>query len=272
MIKDINDYVHGCLKCELWSSVQKHSELFKPSMIIHSWEAVEADLASFPTRRGFSYLLVVVDVFSRFVMVEPLKNAETETIVAALRRMFTTTVYPLLLSYDHGTEFARVLEWLKTKGVRAVQGPTASERITGAVEAIIRSLRRNIERSLQLQVDERGHPVNTLMDWPEQAYEEAMNWNHHHIPSPGFAPVKIVYRKLESMAVDDREGRREALVELIERERREAGRDDGLITNAESYALIRVVNYLTEKLANHRKVQLRDASSRGRMQSIARCA
>lgn len=42
----------------------------------------------FPTCNEFRYLLVVVDIFSRFVLVEPLKDTNAETVRAALRRIF----------------------------------------------------------------------------------------------------------------------------------------------------------------------------------------
>lgn len=129
----------------------------------------------FPTRNEFRYLLVVVDIFSRFVLVEPLKDANAETVRAALRRMFQANMYPLILSYNPGTEFAIVSRWFKSKGIRTVQGLIASKRITGAVEAINRSLRRSIERSAVIEYNDRSYPITTLIEWLEQAYEEAFN-------------------------------------------------------------------------------------------------
>ncbi len=67
-------------------------------------------MALFLTRNSYRYLLVVIDIFLRFVIVEPLKNAEKELVVATLRRIFGASIYLLLLSYNLGTKFAIVLE------------------------------------------------------------------------------------------------------------------------------------------------------------------
>ncbi len=67
-------------------------------------------MALFPIRNSYRYLLVIVDIFLRFVIVEPLKNAEKEIVVAALRRIFRASIYLLLLLYNLGTKFAIVLE------------------------------------------------------------------------------------------------------------------------------------------------------------------
>lgn len=120
IIRDIYAYIYSYIRCKLQLSVRKHSKPFRLSIIIYPQEIIEADLIQFPTRNEFRYLLVVVDIFSRFVLVEPLKDTNAETIRAALRRIFQANIYPLILSYNPGTEFAIVSRQFKSKGIRTV--------------------------------------------------------------------------------------------------------------------------------------------------------
>ncbi|KXS94598.1 hypothetical protein AC579_10303 [Pseudocercospora musae] len=120
----------------VWST-QANSQPFKPSRILHPWEVIEADLMHMPEFEGHRYLLVAVDVFSRFVT----------------RGIFDSSTPPIVFFHDPGTEFAMVYEWLKAIGCHVQAGITASKRLTGAVEAINKGLGRELERSSEWTVD-----------------------------------------------------------------------------------------------------------------------
>ena len=67
------------------------------------------------TARGMLYLLIVVDVFTRFCFLRPLPNKEARTIAAALLLIFCEVGFPFILQSDNGTEFANaILEALLT--------------------------------------------------------------------------------------------------------------------------------------------------------------
>lgn len=75
-------------------------------------ELYEADLAIFPEEYakhndGVKYLLVVIDCFSKFMFVEPLKRKTTEAIIDAFKKIFKRTgVKCYRLASDKGGEFA----------------------------------------------------------------------------------------------------------------------------------------------------------------------
>lgn len=74
-------------------------------------ELYEADLAIFPDEYakhndGFKYILVVIDCFSKFMFVEPLKRRTTEAIIVAFKKILDRTgVKCDRLQSDHGGEF-----------------------------------------------------------------------------------------------------------------------------------------------------------------------
>ena len=70
----------------------------------------EADLADMQRLKGrndgTAFLLVVIDVFSRFMWVEPLKNKSDQEVVEGFRRIFARAPIPRRLRTDRGKEFS----------------------------------------------------------------------------------------------------------------------------------------------------------------------
>jgi len=51
------------------------------------------------------YLLILVDVCTRFVLLDALKNKSSIKVASALNRRFSTIGFPNVLQSDNGTEF-----------------------------------------------------------------------------------------------------------------------------------------------------------------------
>ncbi|XP_033759132.1 uncharacterized protein LOC117341391 [Pecten maximus] len=61
---------------------------------------------------GVRFLLVVIDVFSRFLRVEPVKDKTAKTVLDAFKVILNRGRFPLKLRTDKGSEFNN--RWLKT--------------------------------------------------------------------------------------------------------------------------------------------------------------
>ena len=56
--------------------------------------------------KGYRYILVVIDCYSKFVWVEPLKDKTGSTVARAMEKILTRAAYiPKNLQSDQGTEF-----------------------------------------------------------------------------------------------------------------------------------------------------------------------
>jgi hypothetical protein len=65
------------------------------------------DLKSLPkSDKGYAYLLVIVDVFTKFTFLRPIKNKGAPTVATELLNLFTDVGFPQILQSDNGTEFA----------------------------------------------------------------------------------------------------------------------------------------------------------------------
>jgi len=107
LAKDCLEYVQRCQECQRVNIARKG---YHPLSAIHAQlpgEHMAIDLAGpFPEDdNGHRFLLVLVDVCTRFVFLEPIPNKEATTIAKVLFRIFTTIGFPRILQSDNGKEF-----------------------------------------------------------------------------------------------------------------------------------------------------------------------
>ena len=70
------------------------------------WAADLVEMGKFSKwNKGIKYLLMVIDVFSKFGWIEPLKDKRGESVTEALKKIFKAGRHPRLLWTDKGTEF-----------------------------------------------------------------------------------------------------------------------------------------------------------------------
>ncbi|XP_060580107.1 uncharacterized protein LOC132736913 [Ruditapes philippinarum] len=77
-------------------------------------------LGRYRGNRGTRFLLTVIDVFSRFAMVRPLRNKSGKVVAEALEQILTSGPMPVRCRSDRGTEFTckAVVDLLQRLGVK----------------------------------------------------------------------------------------------------------------------------------------------------------
>ena len=115
--------------------------------------------------RGIKYLLVAVDVLSRYLRVEPLKNKTAEETTKAFKRMIRNK-QPEKVWSDKGTEFKGAFkQFCEQKGIETYS--TESETKSAFAERNIRSLKNLIYKYLEKRwtwsyIDHLQEFVNTI--------------------------------------------------------------------------------------------------------------
>lgn len=102
---------------------------FQRSRVIVSGidDQFDADLASFipysNDNDGFKYLLVVIDIFSRYAWVEPIKDKTANEIVKAFDKIISEGRIPRRLRTDGATDFTskKFQDYLKSKKLHTLQ-------------------------------------------------------------------------------------------------------------------------------------------------------
>jgi len=106
--EEIEKYVRNCPTCIRNTSIKEKTDL-TPVVAYGPLQHIQIDLVdllSFAEHNdGYSYVLTMIDVFSRYVWAIPLKNKEGRTIHKKLVKFFQNFGPPNILHADNGSEF-----------------------------------------------------------------------------------------------------------------------------------------------------------------------
>lgn len=153
MQKEAVDLVRKCNECQMHNIV-KHG--YHPLRPIHAYipgDQWAIDLAGpFHTSYlGNSYILVMVDVYTRFCIIRPIPNKQSDTIVRERITKFATFGFPQYLQSDNGTEFVNsLLEKLsEAAGFDHRLTTPYHPRANGVAERYVRTPVRTLTKSIQ---------------------------------------------------------------------------------------------------------------------------
>ena len=120
------------------------------------WSIDLADFSDYKTsnNKGFRYIFIVIDNFSKYLWTIPLKNKYNQTITNEFSNILTTSKRkPLKVDSDRGTEFYNSIfqNFLKSKNINHYsrftdKGPSIAERVI-----------RTIRNLLKMPVFEKGN-------------------------------------------------------------------------------------------------------------------
>ncbi len=108
----IDAYVSKCVKCaEIKGAVPRPARVYEYLPADRPWDVVSIELLQTPaSQQGFVYLLVCVDLLSRYVALAPLKHKSVKFVAHALvTHIFCPYSAPRVLLSDNGTEFRNQL-------------------------------------------------------------------------------------------------------------------------------------------------------------------
>ncbi|XP_018494512.1 uncharacterized protein LOC108864069 [Galendromus occidentalis] len=143
-------------------------------------------LGPLPKFSGKEHIIVLVDSFSKYVMLEAVKSTETRHVITFLGGVFMKYGAPAVLISDRGTASTskKLGDFLQGKGVEHVlnstqhpQGNGQTERMNRTVTALLRTLCRHPEKE----------------DWGRHLQEVACHINRSPAKSTGKAPFEILH-------------------------------------------------------------------------------
>ena len=117
-------------------------------------ERLNADLVDMQSlskkNKGNTFILIVIDIFSRFVYAEPLKNKTAPIVASAMNKILTKIENPKILSTDSGNEFLNKNindVYLKHKVAHSTV-PLKSHHALGVIDAAIRNMKNMIYKTM----------------------------------------------------------------------------------------------------------------------------
>jgi hypothetical protein len=183
---DITKEIAQCQACQRFSIKQAG---YAPAQSIHAAtpsEHYQIDLMSMPdSLDGYSYCLVCVDVFTGFVMLEPLKNKEAASVARALWKICSIIGLPRILQSDNGKEFVnKTLNALcRLTGVSRRYIAPYNPRADGKVERSIKEIKNVLKKMM----------YGTSVMWPLYVPFVQFAYNNKIRELTGSSPFALMY-------------------------------------------------------------------------------
>lgn len=146
MKKFIRKYVHSCIECAYSKepSGPKEGLLHPIHKVNKPFDTVHIDhLGPFvKSARGNSYLLVLVDGFTKFCLLKPLRNLKSNLSIRSLEEIFSIFGYPNRLISDQGSSFTsrEFKRFCDKSKINHILNAVASPRANGQVERYNRTV------------------------------------------------------------------------------------------------------------------------------------
>lgn len=205
MTRFIRKYVNGCLDCAYKrGQYGKHEgELHPIDKGTEPMNTLHIDHAGpfCKSRKGGSYLFVVVDSFTKFVWAKACKTTKSAEVIEKLNEIFSAFGYPKRIISDSGAAFTSksFKEFCVQNQIKHVKNAIACPRSNGQVERYNRTLIEAINKST---TDEK--------DWDTCLNKVVWGINNTVHATTGFTPYRLMFQAsrsllqgLENNSVDD---------------------------------------------------------------------
>lgn len=146
MRRFVKKYVTACLECAHHKAQggPKNGELHLIPKIEIPFHTVHADhLGPFVrSKRGNSYLLVIIDGFTKYINIKPVRNTKSSTTIRVFKDHISYFGTPTRLITDRGSSFTShaFKSFIKSTGIKHILNAVATPRANGQVERFNRTI------------------------------------------------------------------------------------------------------------------------------------
>jgi transposase InsO family protein len=161
----VYEYVKECNTCKRTTSIKERDDLV-PVVSFAPMEHLQMDLVDLihyqDENNGFSWLLTIVCIFSKFLWAIPLKNKEAATVGEALVGLFSQWGAPAILQSDNGKEFvANVIKGITSSfGIELRHGRARHPMSQGQIERLNQTVGRGFTKMMWDENNQLQH-----VDW-----------------------------------------------------------------------------------------------------------
>lgn len=210
MSDDVRKYCLGCDVCKRvkYPNSNRQPLMGRQKLASLPWQVVSVDFAGpFPrSKNGNTMLLVVTDWFSKFVVIQPMKEAKTGPMIAFLENMiFLLFGVPEIIISDNGVqfkskEFERFLKkyhvnhW-RNANYHPANNPT--ERVNRVIVATIRAHLNGDHREWDKEIQKVAMSIRTAVHESTNFTPYFVNYGRNYISSGE------EYRKIREAGNDD---------------------------------------------------------------------
>lgn len=171
MRRFIKKYCKACLHCShnKVPAGPKEGMLHPIPKPDKPFDTLHADhCGPFPlSKKGNSYILAIIDSFSKFIYIKAVKNCKTKTTIAVFEEYFSLLGVPRRLITDRGTSFTSHAfgTFVKDNGITHILNAVATPRANGQIERYNRTIVDAITASNHGRADNEWDTVIPKVQW-----------------------------------------------------------------------------------------------------------
>jgi hypothetical protein len=152
MYNDVKNVIDNCTICQRWTITKRTFESLRHVTANLPFDHIQVDLLTNlgSTPRGHQYCLVVVDVFTGYVILEPMKSKSADELFERLWSIFRILGVPKIIQSDNEKGLiAKVMQSLYTKlKMHKIDSTPYNHRANGKVESMIRWVSSSLQKVL----------------------------------------------------------------------------------------------------------------------------
>jgi transposase InsO family protein len=132
--KDVKDQLKECVGCTVVSSDDRPTPMQRTALPQKPWQEIAIDFLE--VRECNTSFLVVVDYYSRYLVVKSVKPTSAAKAIEALEEIFQTWSYPRSIKADNGQPFAsnEFSQYCTAKGIELIKTIPYWPQMNGEVE------------------------------------------------------------------------------------------------------------------------------------------
>ena len=166
--RDVSKFIASCRICSLVRPKYVNPHL-KPFLLDAPLQLIATDyVGPLPSDHGFRYMLVIIDAFSRFPEVYPVRDMTVPTLITAFRDYFARYGFPDSILSDRGTQFQsrEFNAYLSNFGIKKLSTTAYRPSSNGICERVNGTIQRKIKALLaeqQLPPSRWTHVLPTVL-------------------------------------------------------------------------------------------------------------
>ncbi|XP_032457928.1 uncharacterized protein LOC116738679 [Nasonia vitripennis] len=238
MYRDVSNFVRTCTVCQQCKVEQAlPAGLMGQRRVPGPWEIVAADIMGpFPrSTQGYQYILIFLDVFTKWIEVSPIRKADGKTIRKNLNeRVILRFGVPEAFLSDNGTEFRNkvLAQFLKELRIQHRTIPpyhaqaNPVERVNRTFKTMITTFIEGEHRSWDKHIPQLMFAYNTAIQETTGVSPAFLNFGRYLEPPHNSRRAEEILKKeeAEEQAIKDWEDRIQRLLDLQVRTARHAQR------------------------------------------------
>ena len=183
-------FIKECKECQLWSnSIPKFSPI-NPVFANGVWERIAMDLMGpMPANDfEFKFILVVVDAYTRYVVLEPIEDKSAKSVGDALCTIFSRFGIPLSIQSDNGTEFNNtIVNSIKRMfGISSIYSAPYHPSQNGLVERQMKTISSILKKIT-------SEKLRIVTEWPKALAAIQFAVNQRFSTATNFQPFQLMF-------------------------------------------------------------------------------